>query len=141
MLDEVVIWVAGVGERVEPQRIDRRQPQQPKVGLCRGEVRQVEENQVVAQQEGGTLREIVQVCQGRAEVTVLEDQSLAGIRPDRREGMDATVLLSHLEVERETWEGRAWLHVRRMTPVPPNAALRSNIIRRPGAGARLSAPR
>ena len=79
MLDEVVIGIAGEGQRIEPQRIYRRQPQKPKIGFCLGEVREVEDDQVVAQQEVGPIGEVVQLGQCRRQVAAPEDQRLIDI--------------------------------------------------------------
>ena len=102
VLDQVVIGIARKGEGIEPQRIDGRQPQQPKIGLCRGEMRQVEEDQVVPQQEVGSTRELVQPRQCRCQVAAAKDAPFAGIRAHRGERMDAAVLLADFEVQRET---------------------------------------
>ncbi len=104
MLDQLVIRVARKGEGIEPQRIHRRQPKKPEIGFRGFQMRKVEEDQVVAQQEVGTVREIVQSCQCRAKVTAAENQLVSGIRSDCGESTDATILFSDLEVQREIFE-------------------------------------
>ena len=59
VLDEVVVGVAGEGQGVEPQGIDGWELQQSEIGLGCGEVLQIEGDQVMAQQEVGTLGEVV----------------------------------------------------------------------------------
>ena len=73
MLDEVVIGIARKGEGVEPQRIHRRQPQQPKIGLCCFQMGQIEINQVVAEQKVRAISEFVELCQRRCQVATVED--------------------------------------------------------------------
>ena len=65
-------------------------------------MRQVEEDQVVAQQKAGASAEIVQPRQRSCQVAAAEDEPLAGIRTHRGECVDAAVLLPDFEVQRET---------------------------------------
>ena len=51
MLDQMVVRVARKGQRVEPQRIDHRQRQEPQPRLGRGQVRGVEGDEVVPEQK------------------------------------------------------------------------------------------
>ena len=48
MLDQAVVGIARKGQRTEPQSVDGRQPQEPKIGLGRLQVRQIEIDEVVA---------------------------------------------------------------------------------------------
>ena len=60
VLDEVVVGIAGEGERIQAKRIDARQPQQAQIRLGGFEVRRVEGHQVVANQKTRALRKPVQ---------------------------------------------------------------------------------
>ena len=114
VLDQVVIRVAREGERIEPQRIDRRELQEPKFGLCRGKMRQVEAEQIVAQKELGASGEIVHSRQRRRQVAAtVEYQTLAGIRAHGGEGVNSTVLLADFEVQRQARGGEALAFVPR----------------------------
>ena len=104
MFDEVVIGIAGKGERAEHQGVHRRELQQPQVGFGRREVGQVEGDQVVAQHEGRPIGELVQLGQGRGQIAAGMHQAPAGIRAHRAKGVDAAVLLADLKVEREAAE-------------------------------------
>ena len=57
VFDEVVIGIAGKGERAEHQGVQGRELQQPQTGIGRREVGQVEGDQVVAQHEGRPIGE------------------------------------------------------------------------------------
>ncbi|MCY4118462.1 MAG: hypothetical protein OXF55_16340 [Caldilineaceae bacterium] len=47
MFDEVVIGVAGEGQRIEPECVRRWQPQKTQTGIRSPEMRQIEIDQVV----------------------------------------------------------------------------------------------
>ena len=51
VLHQVVIRIAGKGERIEPQRIHRRHAQEPKVGFRRLDLWEIEGDQVVSRAE------------------------------------------------------------------------------------------
>ena len=101
VLDQMVVGVPREGKRIEPQRIDGRPPQQPQVGICLLQNTQVEADQVVAKQKIGAVGEIVEPRQRRGEVTAVEFQTLAGIRPHCSERADARFLPADFEVQRE----------------------------------------
>ena len=65
VLDQMVVGMAGEGQGIEPQGIHRRQAQQPQAGFCRGQMRQVERDQIMTQQVIRALGKRVQVFQGR----------------------------------------------------------------------------
>ena len=114
VLDQVVVGVAREGEGIQPQRIDRREPQEPKFGLCRSQMRQVEAEQVVAEKEFGASGEIVHSRQrGRQVAAAVEYQTLAGIWPHCAEGVNAAVLFADFEVQREARGGEAFAFVPR----------------------------
>ena len=62
---------------------------------------EVELDQVVAQQEAGPLREIVQLRQYLRQVSADKDQPLAGIRSHCGKLVDAAVFPPDLKVQRE----------------------------------------
>ena len=99
VLDQAVIGIAREGERAEPQRVHRRQGEQPQVGLRRLEVGQVEGNQVVAEEEGDAVGERVEPRQFRCRTVAVA--ALARIAAHRPEGVNAAILLADLQVERE----------------------------------------
>ena len=61
VIDQVVIGIAGKRQGVQPQRIHRRDAQELQIGLRGGQMGKIEENQVVAQQEGRSLGQRVQL--------------------------------------------------------------------------------
>ena len=99
VLDEPVVGVAGKHERTEPQRVDSRQPQQPQIGLRRFEMRQVEGDQVVSQNELGAVGEGVQFRQRGGQVAARMRHAAAGIAAHRTESMNA-VVLADFKIER-----------------------------------------
>ena len=60
VLDQVMVGVAGKGQRVQPQGIHPRQPQQAEIGVCGLQVGNVETDQVVAKQAVRAVREVIQ---------------------------------------------------------------------------------
>ena len=118
MLDQAVIGVAGKGEGVEPQRIHRRKPQEPEIGVRRGQMRQVEGDQVVAQQAVRADGERIQLRQRRAQRAVVKGEGLAGLRAHRSEGADAAVPAADFEIQREAAQRQASgvVHRRRSSP-------------------------
>ena len=105
-----MVGIPGKGEGIEPQRIHRRQLQQPKIRLCRSQVRQVVGDQVVSQKEVRASSEIVQFRQCCPQVAASKDQRLIDVRAHRGEGVDAVVLLADLEVQREKAGRKTWVH-------------------------------
>ena len=81
VLDETVIGVAGEGEWAETQRVNGREFQKPDGRLRRRQVGQVEGDQVVSQQEGRALGEVVQPFQHGGQTAARMRQTAAGIRP------------------------------------------------------------
>ena len=114
VLDEVVIGVAGKGEGTQQQRIDRRQIQQAQVRLGGPEVRQVESDQVVAEQEVGAVCQLVKPvqCRLKAHAAFGKGQPVVGGGPHRGESVDAGVVLADLKVERQTCGERTVTHRR-----------------------------
>ena len=112
VLDQVVIGVAGKGQRTEAQRIHRRQPHEPQVGVCCREMRKVEGDQVVAQDKGRAVGEIVQLRQRRRQTAAGMHQAMAGIRPHCAKCVDATVLLANLQVQRQPTEPEGLVSIR-----------------------------
>ena len=106
MLDQVVIRVAGKGQRIEPECIYRGQPQQPQTG-CRGlQMGQIEIDQIVAQQKVRATGKIVQLAQCRAQAIAGpgKDERLTGFRTHRREFVDAAVLNADFKIQRDAIE-------------------------------------
>ena len=102
VLYEMVIGIAGKGERAEAQGVDRGQPEQPQIGFRRPQVGQVEGDQVMAENEGGAVREIIKPLKRRAQAATRINQATAGVCPHRAESMDDSVVLADLQVERQT---------------------------------------
>ena len=107
----MVIGIARKGEGVEPQRIHRRQLQQPETRLCCFQMGQIEIDQVVAEQKVRAISEFVELCQCCRQVAIVEDQRLIDIRAYRGEGMNATILLADLKVERQATRRKVGVHV------------------------------
>ena len=102
VLHEMVIRVAGKGERAETERVDRRQVQEPQIRTCGSQVRQIESDQVVAEQKGRPIGELVQPPKGPGQAISGRRQALARIRPHRANRLDAAVRPAHLEVQRQS---------------------------------------
>ena len=130
VLDQVVIGVAGKRQRIEPQRIDRRQLQQPKIGLRRCQMRKIKSNQVMTEQKGRALGESVQLGQRRRQVAASKYQAPAGIRAQRGESADAAVPDTDFEVQREAARSKAFRFVRHLWGPSPNPAFDSPVSRR-----------
>ena len=92
VLDEVVIGMAWKGEWAEAQRIHRRQPQQTQLRLRGSQVGQVEGDQVVPQNEGRLIGELVELEQCFRQSAAGMHQALAAIRAHRAESADAAML-------------------------------------------------
>ena len=125
VLDQVMIGIAGKGEGAEPQRIQRREFQQPQVRLRRGQMGQVEGNQVVAQNERRPVGEIVQRRQRRRQAAAGIHQGLAGVRAYRAKLVDALVFPADLEIQREAGgqENLVFLRCRQRLAVPSHDCL------------------
>ena len=104
MLHQVVVGVAGKGQRAESERVHRRAFQHFQVRLGGGQVRQVKGDDVVAQNEIYSLGHVVQLGKGcgQGEVSVGIDQGLAAVGAQCGEGVDTLVLGADFEVEGET---------------------------------------
>ena len=63
VLYKMMIGVLGKGQRTQPERIDRRELQQPQIGFRGGKVRQVKGNQVMPQKKRCPVSKTVQSCQ------------------------------------------------------------------------------
>lgn len=79
MLDQMVVRVARKGQRIQPQRIDHRQCQQPQSGCGRGEMRAIEVDEIVAEHEAATRGQCIEAAQRRRQIAALEAESLPGV--------------------------------------------------------------
>ena len=92
------------------RRVDVRQRQQAEFGIGGLEVRAVEARQVVTEQEGGTLGEVVEALERGGEITAAEVEDLVVVTPDGYESVDAAVALAHLQIDGEApWRELGWL--------------------------------
>ena len=112
MFDKVVVGVARKGQGAQLQGIDRRQLQQAQVRLGGSQVRQVEGNEVVAEQEVSAVSQPVESgqCRGQGQAAAGKDQPLVGVAAYRGEGMDAGVSLADFQVEGEAGIQRVVVH-------------------------------
>ena len=103
VLDQVVIGVAGERQGVEPEGIHRRQFQEVEARVQRCQVGQVEGDDVVPQDEQGSLGHIVQLGQaaGSAGLGRGEAELLAGVRPAGGQSPQGAVLDGDLQVQGE----------------------------------------
>jgi hypothetical protein len=101
VLHQVVVRVARKGERTEPQRVDVGQLQQLERRIDGSQVRAVEGDQVVAEQERRAVRQCVEALQRGAEVAAGIGERVTGIAADRGEAVNAAVLPAHLEIDAE----------------------------------------
>ena len=103
VFDKAVIGIAGEGERAETQRVHRRQLQQPEIWLRRRQVGQVEGNQIMPQHDGRALGEVVEPRQSGEQTAAGMHQAPAGIRSNRRQGMNPVVLADFQIQGEEAW--------------------------------------
>ena len=71
MLHQVVIRIARERERIQAQRVDDRQLEQSKIGIRSGEVRKIERDDVVAEDERCAIGELVEAIKSRFEIAAL----------------------------------------------------------------------
>ena len=113
VLDEVVIGMARKREWTEAQRIHRRQPQQTQFRLRGRQVGQVECDQVVPQNEGRPICELIELQQRFRQSAGRMHQAIAGIRADRAESVDAAILPANLQIERKAAGPKQLIFLRR----------------------------
>ena len=103
VLDQVVVWVVGEGQGVEPEGVHRRQFQEVEARVQRGQVGQVEGDDVVSQEEPGPLGHIVQPGQaaGSAGLGCGEAELPVGVRPAGGQSPQGAVLDRDLQVQGE----------------------------------------
>ena len=101
MLDEVVIRVAGEGQGIEPERIHRRQMQEPQPGIRGLQMGQVESDQIVAQEEVRAIGKAVQACQCSVQASACsaDSQGLTGIGAYSSDSVDTVVPTADLKVQ------------------------------------------
>ena len=104
VLDQVVIRIAGESQRIEPERVHRRQIQQSQAGICSPQVGQVEADQVVPQHKVRAIGQVVQPGQRRRQIVAHpgNDQGLAGVRPHTGQGVDALIRPANFQIQRQT---------------------------------------
>ena len=104
MFYQVVVRVAGEGQRAESENVHCRELQQFQVWFGRGQVDYIEANYVMAQQEVCALGLVVQPGQGSVErlSSVGEYQGLAAVRVYCRECVDALIFYPYFEIQGET---------------------------------------
>ena len=100
MLDQVVVGISWKRQRIQPERIHRWQSQEPQSRVRGPQMRQIEGNQVVAQNEVRAVCKIVQPGQSRSQGAARgeEDQGLAVIGADPRESVDTAVANADFKV-------------------------------------------
>ena len=101
VLDQVVVGVSGEGERVQSERIHRRQLQEPQPGINGLQMGQVEGDQVVAQEEVSAVGQAVQSCQCsvQASASSADSQGLTSIGAYFSDSVDTVVPTANLEVQ------------------------------------------
>jgi hypothetical protein len=101
MLDEMVIWVAGKSQWIEPECIYRGQLQQPQPGIRGLQMGQIEFDQIVAQEEFRAIRKIVQLGQCRVQTCARrgEDQRLTRNRAHPGKFVDAAILDADFKIQ------------------------------------------
>ena len=101
VFDEVVVRVLRKREGVEPQGVDRGFPDHLQPARGRGEMVQVEADDVVTEQEGALPGERVKPPERGGGIAGPVDQRGLAVRPDRGEGEDARGGGIDLEVDRD----------------------------------------
>ena len=96
-----MIGIARESERIEPQSVHRGQPEQTQIRLGRGEMGNVEADEVMAQDECGPFGEVIQPSKRLRQTALPVHEGFAGISAHRGETVDARAPDTHLEVNRD----------------------------------------
>ena len=101
MLDQAVVRVLREGEWTQHERVQGRAAEQPKIRCRRAQVRQVEVDQVVAEDDVRRCGEIVEFVQGIAQLAAPEPGANEGaaVGVGRGQGVDSLGSLADLQVE------------------------------------------
>ena len=99
VLHQVVVGVAGKGERVEPQCVHGRNAQKSEIGVRRLQVREIEGDQVVSQQKCRPLGQCIQLPQRGHQVAASKHQPPARVGAQCGESMNASVPDPDFEVQ------------------------------------------
>ena len=104
VLDQMVIRIAGEGQRIEPQGIHRKQIQQPQAGIGRPQVGQVESDQVVLQRKVRAVGQLIQPGQGLGQIVAhsRNDHGLTDVRPHAGHGVNSPIRPANFQVQRQT---------------------------------------
>ena len=105
VLHQPMVRIAGKGQRIEPERVNRRQAQQAQPRPSRLQVGQIEGDQVVAYDVGCALGKVVQSRQRRCHAATAVDQRPCSSM-HRGEGVDATALAAHLQIQGQATGGQ-----------------------------------
>lgn len=100
MLDQVVVGVAGRGQRIQPQRVDRCRAKGRQTRPVGHQMRQIVAQDVVADQMGRTLAECFQPVEGRRKRPALMHEHL--LTAHRRKGKESGSLWINLQIDRNT---------------------------------------
>ena len=101
VLDQAVIRVARKGERVEPERVDRRLREDPQAGTCFLQKGQIVADHVVSEHELRAGGVFVERAQRSREVAVAVGARVGGCRTDRREALNPAGVRIDLKVDRD----------------------------------------
>ncbi|TLD45438.1 MAG: hypothetical protein FAZ92_02292 [Accumulibacter sp.] len=107
VLDEVVIRVARKGQRIQPQRIDDRQFEESQSRRDRGEMRAVEGEQIVAEDEAATAGQCIETGERRRQIADAAVQPLAAVAAHCSQLPDAPTAQPDLQIDRQAaWPER-----------------------------------
>ena len=101
VLDQAVVRVLREGEWTQHERVQGRTAEQPEIRCRRAQVRQVEVDQVVAEDDVRRFGEVVEFVQGTVELAWLEPRADQGsaVGIDRRQRVDSLASLADLQVD------------------------------------------
>ena len=95
VLYQVVIRIAWKRQRVQAQRVDNRKLQEAKVWVRGGEVRQIERNDVVADEKRGAIRQLVELPERSGEIATGERERFICIAADSGKAVNEGVVATN----------------------------------------------
>ncbi|HSF22436.1 MAG TPA: hypothetical protein VLA81_10365, partial [Burkholderiales bacterium] len=102
MLDEVVVRIPRERQRIEAQGVDTWKLKQTEFRIRRLEMRYIESDQIVAEQELRAVGKLIEAAKCLLNVAVPMSHGFAGTAADGGKLEDAPGLASDLEIDRQT---------------------------------------
>ena len=94
-----MVWIARKGQRIQAQRIDGWFVQQPQIGLHRAQLRQVERDQVVPQDECSAVGQAIQGVERMGQLARWKGDRGASIAAYACQLVDATAVAADFQID------------------------------------------